>query len=299
MLRSIDYFILALMLIFVLCKCSDLEFFVSRDDSVSKQNIIDELTKMCSLSDMKDDSNNEVCKYLQTLPHVSQKTTKNLKSMMSNILAGTPPLLVKSSDSYADKIVGSEAKSVEQRVHNTIDKAAAAVSKIPQSTLIGNSIHNIVDKTKSIGGIETNNATNSENALHETAVNTVAAAAKLKAHVSEAALVGDVKSIENSVGAAAAHIAQSVSKINPITDEIAIQNDIKKVSTHVADEATNLASNVGGALSNASKAAANKANTIAAAAAMSSNLGNVSTGHSIGSALETSTVGSNISHLQF
>ena len=275
MLKSIDFLILALMLIFVLCKCSDLEFFISRgDDSVSKQNIIDELTKMCSPSDMKDDSKNEVCKYLHTLPHVSQKTNGFLKNIMSNIVAGAQK---------EGKIVGSEAKSVEERVHNTVDKAAAAVSKIPQSTLIGNSIHNIVNKTKSIGGIKTNNATNFENALHDTGVNIVAASAKLKAHASEGALVGDAKSIENSVGAAAAHIAQSVSNINPNADNTAIKNDIKKVSTHIADEATVVASNVGGALSNnASKAAQEqtKANILAAATAMSSNLEHVSTEHS-------------------
>tara|TARA_B100000575_G_C23074290_1_gene618776 strand:+ start:30 stop:887 length:858 start_codon:yes stop_codon:yes gene_type:complete len=279
MLRSIDFILLTLMLILVLCKCSDLEFFISRgDDSISKQNIIDELTKMCSPSDMKDDSKNEVCKYLQTLPLVSQKTNGFLKNMMSNIVAGAQK---------EGKIVGSEAKSVEQKVHNTVDKAIAAVSKIPQSTLIGNSIHNIVNKTKSIGGIKTNNATNSENALHDTAVNMVAASAKLKAHASEGALVGDAKSIENSVGAAAAHIAQSVSNINLNAENTAIKNDIKKVSTHIADEATVVASNVGGALSNnASKATQEqtKANFLAAATAASSNLEHVShanTGHTL------------------
>lgn len=288
MLRSIDFILLTLMLILVLCKCSDLEFFISRgDDSTSKQNIIDELTKMCSPSDMKDDSKNEVCKYLQTLPLVSQKTNGFLKNMMSNIVAGAQK---------EGKIVGSEAKSVEQKVHNTVDKATAAVSKIPQSTLIGNSIHNIVNKTKSIGGIETNNATNSENDLHETAVNTVAASAKLKAHASEGALVGDAKSIENSVGAAAAHMAQSVSNINLNADNTAIKNDIKKVSTHIADEATVVASNVGGALSNnASKATQlqTKANILASATAASSKLGHARHA-SIGD-----TVRGDLSHVSF
>lgn len=288
MLKSIDFLLLTLMLILVLCKCSDLEFFQSRDDSVSKQNIIDDLTKMCSPSDMKDDSKNEVCKYLQTLPQVSQKTNGFLKNMMSNIVAGAQ---------RTGKIVGSESTSVEQRVHNTVDKATFAVSKIPQSTLIGNSIHNIVDKTKSIGGIEANNATNYENALHDATVNAVAAAAKLKAHVSEAALVGDAKSIENSVGAAAAHIVQSVSNINPIADDTAIKNDIKKVSTHIAEEATEVASNVGGALSNnASKTTLAKAKIQAAAAA---SLENVSAEHSVSSSVFSDIDDGDINHLSF